>query len=286
MIRDFNNSHGALGVLQCRVCGVEYDAAALPELCPICADERQYLAPDGRQHWVHPEEFGADPQGGAIDLVELEPGLWGINVSRGVGIGQQAKVVVTDSGNVMVEVPAAITPEAVTAVDELGRMEAIVPSHPHMFGLQSLWSAALGEVPVYVSSLDAEWLGARPENLHLWEGEIEVIPGVSASQPGGHFPGSAVVHWAGADGLGVLLCGDTIGVNADGRSTTFMRSYPNSIPLSAQVAKRIAAHVERFEFDRLYGNFPSSILTRAKSRVMASAERHSAWVSGEFDHLT
>lgn len=268
-------------VVQCRQCGVERDRAELPPACPICADERQYLLADGVQRWVEPADFG-----GRIALFEREPGLWGIDVQDGIGIGQQAKLVVTAAGSVMFDVPAAITEDAVAAVRALGPLRAIIPSHPHMFGLQSLWSQALDDAPVYVSAQDAEWLGYRPAALQLWEETIEPVPGVVASQPGGHFPGSSVVHFTGTDGAGVLLGSDTIFVNADLRTASFMRSYPNRIPLSAGVTERIAAHVERYDFDRLYGNFENRIAEDAKARVLASARRHAAWARGEFDHLT
>src|SRR5690606_5076499 len=96
-------------VRQCRMCGVEYDAGDLPALCPICVDERQYLAEDRRQHWVDPMDFT-----GRISVIEPEPGL--------------------------TEPPAAITDEAVTAVRALGPLRAVIASHPHMYGLQSMWA--------------------------------------------------------------------------------------------------------------------------------------------------
>ena len=186
-----------LSVSQCTVCGVEYDAEALPEVCPICADERQYLADDRRQRWVDPAEYG-----GRIDVFPSEPGLWSIAVDGGPGIGQQAKVIVTEAGNVMVEAPASITDEAVEAVRALGPLRAIIASHPHMYGLQSQWSRALDDARVYISSLDREWLGLTPSSVVIWEKEVELVPGVVASQPGGHFPGSAVVHWSGKTAQG------------------------------------------------------------------------------------
>jgi hypothetical protein len=43
---------------------------------------------------------------------------------------------------------------------------------------------------------------------------VEVLPGVALSQPGGHFPGSAIVHWApGAEGRGDF----TIAIDRDAR---------------------------------------------------------------------
>ena len=267
-------------LVQCAACGVERDRAGLPELCPICVDERQYI-PAGGQRWLRPRDVDAQ-----ITLTELEPGLFGLAVSGGVGIGQLAKVIVTDAGAVMVDVPGAITADAVAAVRDLGPVRAIIPSHPHMFGLQSLWSRALDDAPVYVSAADADWLGRRPAALQLWQGTIEPVPAVVASQPGGHFPGSSVVHWAGGDGAGVLLCSDTIMVNPDRRTVSFLRSYPNRLPLSAAVVERIAAHVDRYAFDRVYSNFELRIERDGKAAVAASARRHAAWVRGQFDHLT
>ena len=141
-----------------------------------------------------------------------------------------------------------------------------------------------------VSEADAGWV-ARPDAvIETWapgtSGAREVLPGVTLSQPGGHFPGSAVAHWVGADGKGVLLSGDTIMANPDRMSVSFMRSYPNRLPLSAAVAVRVAESVAGRDFDRLYNNFEGVIPTDARAVVLRSAERHAAWVRGDFDHLT
>lgn len=274
-------SESLRGIAQCATCGVEHDAEVLPAVCAVCADERQYLPADGVQRWHDPAAATAE-----IDVVQLEDRLFAVRVEGGVGIGQEAKVLVTDDGNVMVDVSAAITVEAVAHVAALGPLRAIIPSHPHMFALQTAWSEALGGVPVWVTRADAGWLAVTPADLRLWDGELEVLPGVVAAQLGGHFPGSAVVHWSGADGRGVLLAGDTIPPNPDGRSAAFMYSYPNRIPLSGPVALRVADRAARFDFDRLYGNFAGAILGDAREAVLASAARHAAWTAGEHDELT
>lgn len=113
------------------------------------------------------------------------------------------------------------------------------------------------------------------------------MPDVTLTRVGGHFPGSAVVHWAdGADGKGVLLSSDTIFANPDRTSVSFMRSYPNRLPLSGAVVARITASVDRFSFDRLYGNFGTLIESDAQRVLQESATRHIAWVNGDFDELT
>lgn len=274
-------------VTLCATCGVER-SGELPEFCPICADERQYLPVDpvgGHevQRWT---TLGAERAAGRrIDVVELEPGVWGLT-SDGVGIGQMAKLVQTRHGNVLVDVPPHIDAESVKRVQELGGISAIIATHPHMYGVQVAWSRAFGDAPVYVSGADRAWIGRDAEQLVVWSGTRELVPGVVASQPGGHFPGSVVVRFVGTDGLGVLLSGDTIAVTRRQGTVSLMRSYPNKIPLSARVARRVADHVLSYDFDRLYDNFTGVVGAHAHRAVADSAANYIRWVSGEFDHLT
>ena len=279
-------------VTQCATCGVER-ADPLPEVCPICADERQYV-PSGGQRWTDPEESRA--RGASIEFAERETDVLNLVQINCPGIGQKPALIRTEHGNVLVEAPNYISDEAVAAVRGWGGLAAIIASHPHMYGVQSLWSAAFDDCPVYVSAPDEQWLGLRPGNTVVWGGghaadpaeggEIEIVPGVRASQPGGHFPGSVVVHWTAPDGRGVLFTGDTIGSVADPGWVTFMRSFPNWMPLSGAVVRRIADHVSHYDFDRIYSNFGGCVPRDARGAVQRSAERYAAWVDGEFDHLT
>lgn len=266
----------------CRTCAVEH--AERPAVCAICADERQWVPATG-QAWTTLAELAA--AGERLVLEELEPDLFGLTSEPSVGIGQQAKIVRTPAGTLLWDPPGYVDDAAVEQVRALGPVVAIAASHPHMFGVQVEWSRALGDVPVLVAEADAHWV-ARPDPVvETWTGEREVLPGVVLSQPGGHFPGSAVVHWAaGADGQGVLLSGDTIFANPDRTSVSFMRSYPNRIPLSAAVVLRVAERVARRPFERLYNNFEGVIPADARAVVLRSAQRHAAWVRGDFDHLT
>lgn len=266
----------------CRTCAVEH--AERPDVCAICADERQWVPATG-QAWTTLAELAA--AGERLVLEELEPDLFGLSSEPSVGIGQQAKIVRTPAGNLLWDPPGYVDDDAVEQVRALGPVVAIAASHPHMFGVQVAWSRALGGVPVLVAEADAHWV-ARPDPvIETWTGEREVLPGVVLSQPGGHFPGSAVVHWAaGAEGRGVLLSGDTIFANPDRTSVSFMRSYPNRIPLSAAVVLRVAEHVARRPFERLYNNFEGVVPADARQVVLRSAQRHAAWVRGDFDHLT
>jgi hypothetical protein len=84
----------------------------------------------------------------------------------------------------------------------------------------------------------------------------------------------------------VLLGSDTIQANPDRVTATFMRSYPNRIPMSAAVVERIASAVEGLGFDRLYDNFGNTIDADAAAAVRRSADRYIGWVRGDFDELT
>jgi hypothetical protein len=286
-------------VVLCATCGVEHGShretdqgperfAGLPAVCAICADERQWVPAEGQRWTTVGEQRSA---GSGLEPAELEPGLWALRPRGGVGIGQHAKVLVTDAGNLMVDVPAFIDRTAVQAVRQLGGLAGIIASHPHMYGVQSAWSEAFtaadgGPVPVYVSAPDAGWLARRPAAAVVWSGALEPLPGVCVSQPGGHFPGSVVVHFTARDGAGVLLAGDTVGVARDRQWTTFMRSFPNYLPLSGAVAERIAGHLDRYRYERLYDNFSGVISADASQVVHRSARRHADWASGRMDHLT
>jgi hypothetical protein len=270
------------GMWVCQTCGVEH-AEAVP-VCAICADERQWVPAEG-QRWATLEELAQ--AGRRVHVTEVEPDLFGITVEPKVGIGQQAHLVRTGAGNLLWDPVGYLDQEAVSRVHELGGVAAIAASHPHMFGVQVEWSRALGGVPVLVSDADVEWIQRPDEAIKTWSGRYELAPGLTLHQIGGHFPGSSVVEWtAGAGGKGVLLVSDTVHANPDRATVTFLRSYPNRIPLSPAVVERVTGAVTQLRFDRLYDNFGRTIEAGAAVAVGRSADRYSAWVRGDFDELT
>ncbi len=119
-----------------------------------------------------------------------------------------------------------------------------------------------------------------------WAEAAEPLPGITLHRIGGHFPGSAVARFGGADGRGVLLSGDTVAGTPDAHWVSFMRSYPNKIPLSAATVATVAERVLALDFDRLYDNFGGVVLDDAAGWLRRSADRYIGWVRGDFDHLT
>lgn len=268
----------------CRTCGVEHAGAPLPDVCAICADDRQWVPADG-QHWATLDELAA--AGVRSSTVELEDGLIGVGAAPKVGIGQVGKLVCGPGGSVLWDPPGFVDDAAVAAVAARGPVRAIVASHPHMFGAQVAWSHRLGRVPVYVNAADAAWV-ARPDPvIEYWSETLPLTPALTVTRVGGHFPGSAVACWSGgAAGRGVLLVGDTIYPNPDRRTVGFLRSYPNHIPLSGAVVARIAATLAGLRFDRIYGLFTNTVDTDGAAAVAFSAERYIGWVRGDYDDLT
>lgn len=266
----------------CATCAVEYDEP-VPDVCPICADERQWVPADG-QRWTDLAALRADGQ--SLTWQEREPGLVSISTDPKVGIGQTAQLVTTPTGSLLWDPPGYIDEATVRQVRERGPVIAVAASHPHMFGVQVEWARAL-EAPVLVCERDREWLGRADERVRFWSDNVDIAEGLALHQVGGHFAGSAVALWAaGAEGRGVLLTGDTVFPNPDRASVGFLRSYPNKIPLSAAVVERIATQLGAWEFDRIIGNFGNTIDVDGRGVLRRSANRHIAWVRGDFDHLT
>lgn len=267
----------------CRTCAVEFpDTDEPPAVCPICSDDRQYVRPTGQQ-WTTLAELGTDRSG---SVAEIESGLHGVTVSPSVGIGQRALLVETEAGNLLWDPTGYLDDGLVAAIERLRGLAAVASSHPHMFGAQVAWSHRFGGVPVYLQAADAEWLQRDDPVVQTWGEVAEVLPGLTLHRIGGHFPGSAVAHFTGADGQGVLLTGDTVAGTPDEHWVSFLRSFPNKVPLSAAVVAKIADRVLALDFDRLYDNFGGRVLADAPSWVRRSADRYISWVSGDFDHLT
>ena len=251
-----------------------------PEHCPICEDERQYVGWNGQQ-WTTLEELVAEGRRNVVE--DLEPGFFQIATRPQVAIGQRALIAQTPMGNVMWDCVSLVDDASVQALRERGGLAAIAISHPHFYASMATWSAAFDDCPIYVHEADTEWVQYLSPGLKLWQGDThEIVPGVTLINTGGHFKGSTALHWAdGADGQGLLLVGDSLTVVMDRRYLSFMFSYPNLIPLSAEAVRRIAARVRPFPFERIYGAWDGrEIASGGKDAVERSAERYIRFIEG------
>lgn len=262
----------------CVTCGVQRSPSdAPPERCPICEDERQYVR-QGGQKWTTLHELAR--AGHRVEVRELEPDLYGVGVTPAVAIGQRALLVRTSRGDLLWDCTGYVDDAGIAAVRALGGIAAIAFSHPHFYGVMVEWSRAFGGCPMYIPTADREWVQRDDPAIVEWSGRVDLLPGVSLVQVGGHFEGSAVVHWAaGAGGKGALLVGDTVTVVPDVRSVSFMRSYPNLIPLPASEIHRIVDALRPLPFDRIYGGWWDRVTPHGgRAAVERSAARYLRWI--------
>ena len=83
----------------------------------------------------------------------------------------------------------------------------------------------------------------------------------------------------GGHGKGAILSGDILQVMPDKR-LSFMRSYPNMIPLDASTVRRIAETMQPWPFDTIYGAFHERVIaTDAKAVLGYSVQRYVAAVT-------
>ena len=258
------------------------DAAAPPSTpCVICADERQWLPPAG-QSWTTLAELRE--AGHRSEIREVEPGLLGIGTTPAVAIGQRSLVMRTPDGNLLWDPSGFIDDAAIDAVRAIGGLVGVAASHPHFYASIVEWAQAF-DAPILLPEADAHWLTRPDPLLRTWSGTLDVLPGVTLIQCGGHFAGSAAVHWAaGAGGLGALLVGDTIMVTPGEDRVTFLRSAPNRLPLPEPAVRQVVDAVASYRYDRIYGGWWEPVLRHGAADVVrSSAARYVEWLSGPAD---
>jgi glyoxylase-like metal-dependent hydrolase (beta-lactamase superfamily II) len=252
----------------CQTCGTQFADTGdePPPSCPICDDDRQYVPEEG-QVWTTLDDVRREH---AADVREEEPGLTGLGVEPSFGIGQRALLVESPSGNVLWDCTVLVD-EHETFVRERGGLHAIAVSHPHFFTTMVEWAHAF-DCPVLVHVADREFLMRRDPSIELWSGEArELWDGITLLRLGGHFPGAQVLHTPD----GKLLTGDVVAPRPGGKWVSFMYSFPMLIPLPAREVERIAAALEPWAFDRIYGGWwGNTVREDAKAVVRRSAERY------------
>ena len=262
----------------CTACGTQYPQSATPPAqCTICEEERQYVLPSG-QSWTTLEALA---QSHMNSLREYEPGVMGIGA--GFAIGQRALLVQTSGGNVLWDCVATLNPATVTAIKALGGIKAMAISHPHFYTTMGEWSRAFGDAPIYLNAADKDWIMNPNPAVTLWQGDtLKLWDGVTLVRCGGHFPGGTVMHWAGgAGGRGVVCAGDILTVATDRKWLSFMRSYPNFIPLSAREVEHIGQALAPFSFDVIYGHYFDRVIAKdAKQVLEKSVARYVAAING------
>jgi hypothetical protein len=267
----------------CITCGAQYAPSQRPPAgCVICEEERQFVPPAG-QGWTTLPVLAASHFNG---FRQYEPAVIGIGTQPSFAIGQRALLLRTAHGNIMWDCISMIDAATVTLVNGFGGLKAIAISHPHFYTSMVEWSRAFGGIPVHLHADDERWIMRPDPCLSLWQGEtLDLLPDVRLIRCGGHFRGGSVLHWAaGAEGRGVLCAADITTVAQDRKRFTFMRSYPNFIPLSASGVRAIAAALEPYPFDTVYSHFFDRVIPRGAKPILAtSVERYLRALDGAYD---
>jgi hypothetical protein len=265
----------------CFTCGTQHSPSpAPPERCAICDDYRQYVGWDGQQ-WTTLEQLREQHQ---ADIREEETSLLGIGMKPSFAIGQRALLVRTPEGNVLWDCIPLLNDEIRATVRRLGGISAIAISHPHYYCSMVDWSEAF-DAPIYLHDADREWVMRPSARIEFWTGDTRrLLSDITLVRLGGHFAGGTVLHWpAGQAGRGALLSGDILQVVQDRRWVSFMRSYPNLIPLPADKVRDMVTALEAFAFERLYGAWYGRLVAGdAKEAVTRSAIRYQRALTGDF----
>jgi hypothetical protein len=264
----------------CTACGTQYaETSAAPAQCDICEEERQYVPPRG-QTWTTRQALRKSHRN---SFVEHAPDILGFASEPHFAIGQQALLVRTPNGNILWDCIATLDAATVTLIEGLGGIDAIAISHPHFYTTMVEWSRAFDDAPIHLHAADRAWVKRPDKAVQFWDGAtLRLWDGVALIRCGGHFPGGTVLHWAGgAQGKGVVCSGDILTVATDRKWLSFMRSYPNFIPLSSREIERIGAAMAPFQFETIYGHyFDRVIAADAKKVLEKSVARYLANING------
>ena len=264
----------------CTACGTEYpESAAPPANCVICEEERQYVPPRG-QTWTTLEALRVSH---ANSFREYETGVTGIGTQPQFAIGQRALLVRTPGGNVLWDCISLLDAATVTMIKALGGIQAIAISHPHFYTCMGEWARAF-KAPIHLHAADKQWVMRPDAAIKHWDGEtLELWDGVTLVRCGGHFEGGTVLHWAGgANGRGLVCSGDILTVCTDRKWVTFMRSYPNFIPLSARAVTGIGEALKPFAFETIYGHYFDRVIAKDGKQVLEkSVARYVAAIEGK-----
>jgi glyoxylase-like metal-dependent hydrolase (beta-lactamase superfamily II) len=253
----------------CVACGTQYaDSEGPPGSCPICLDPRQYVLPGGQQ-WTTLAALREEHANAIRDEGELV----GIGTEPKFAIGQRALLVPYGEQNLLWDCVTLLDDATAAAIDERGGLAAIAISHPHYYSAMAEWAERF-DCPIHLHAADAEWVMRPSPAIRQWDGEtLDLDHGLTLIRGGGHFRGGTMLHRA--DGAGSLLTGDIIQVVPDRSHVAFMWSYPNLVPLPDASVQAIAAAVEPFAFEALYGAWWTTVIPAdAKEIVRRSAARY------------
>ncbi|WP_010215016.1 MBL fold metallo-hydrolase [Sphingomonas sp. PAMC 26621] len=253
----------------CSACGTSYASlAAPPQRCEICNDERQFVPVKG-QRWTTEQDLHRDH---ANTWRQIAPNVLSIQTEPRFAIGQRAFLITTPNGNILWDCLACLDAATVTLVRKLGGINAIAISHPHYYTTMQDWASAF-DATIFLHADDRQWVMRDSPHIRFWSGEsLSIVQDVSVVRLGGHFAGGTVLHCS--QDRGVIFAGDIVQVSPGADRVSFMWSYPNLLPLPAAKVVDIAARLDAYDFDRVYGAFAGQDIGHDAKKVVAQSAAH------------
>ena len=165
---------------------------------------------------------------------------------------------------------ATLDAATVTAIKGLGGIQAIAISHPHFYTTMVEWARAFG-AHIHLNAADkAMDHAAGSGDLSVGRRHLQTVGRRHADPLRRSFRRrhACCIGPGGAGGRGVVCAGDILTVATDRKWLSFMRSYPNFIPLSAREVEHIGAAMAPFSFDVLYGHYFDRVIAKDAKPVL------------------
>ncbi len=242
----------------CENCGFWQRWFDAPPLCPVCADVRNDLPPDG---WTF-APFASVAARVRTTSREAIPGVYAFTTTPQIGLGGTGWLVVHPAGNVAYEGAAYYDAAALQQIETLGGVRYASTSHPH--GCGALWQLQDRFEPEL--ALHRDGLGwSKAFRVTRPYDETLVIDGArTLHHLGGHYEGHALLHDAT---LGAVFCGDAVKIerDADGRPAALSahKAYHKQIPLTEREVRHYRATFAALDFTHVFTTFDDAAIPRS-----------------------
>ncbi|MEN7547609.1 MBL fold metallo-hydrolase [Rapidithrix thailandica] len=256
----------------CKTCGTRYATGKFDEkYCLVCLDDRQYLKSYGQQ-WL---SYSGLLENHTVKIKQLREDIFELKVFPSFAIGQKAHLILTPKGNILWDCIPFLDEATLAFIQSQGGINAIAISHPHYYSLMQEWANAF-ECPVHLHQADRKWVMDKEKHVHYFsEEKLPLLPGLEVIHTGGHFPGSAVLHYQPQNHKPSLFIGDTLYLSLDKKHLSAMYSYPNVIPLAPDELFRVFKVINTLTFDSMFGAFSwQNVYEGAKDIFTQSFERY------------
>ncbi len=215
----------------CTACGTQFpESDKPPAQCPICEEERQYVPARG-QTWTTLEALSQSHMNALARISSRA-----LSASAPVSRSASARCCCKRRAAMCCGIASRRSmPRPSPRSRRSAGCKAIAISHPHFYTTMVEWAKAF-DCPVYVHAADKEWI-MRPDPAiqHVGRRNARIMGRRDADPLRRSFRGGSGAALAGREQpRGIVCSGDILTVATDRKWLSFMRSYPNFIPLSAR----------------------------------------------------